>query len=88
MAKYPTIWAYIEAGELVHADERIQDLCCSPLEAVRYEAVATVTDTLAEDIGRLRDVLQTAVLPRGRSRAEVVGMLDRITAALAERGRR
>lgn len=37
--KHPTIWAHIEGGELVNADERIGDLCCSPAEAVRYEAL-------------------------------------------------
>ena len=54
---------------------------------LRDDAPTVTDEQLAADALRLRDALQTAVLPLGRSRAEFVAMLDRIAALLAHRQR-
>ena len=50
---YPTLWAHFESGELVNVEERIVELCCAPLEAVRYEPVDDARDTAIREAAKL-----------------------------------
>jgi len=61
MANPPTLWAHFEAGELVNVEERLADLCCAPLEAVRYEAFDKDRDnaTRLALLEEIRDICRT-----------------------------